>query len=112
MAGLAVARLKEANLEAAQITPDIIDAAAVMVIGQELKVEMETLGRYIAPRRYIERRDVLGSPKSDRTRAWLAGVETWIGESATNIIARTQRWDDALAAIHHAVVESANTAEN
>lgn len=112
MAGLAVARLKEANLEAAQITPDIIDAAAVMVIGQELKVEMETLGRYIAPRRYIERRDVLGSPKSDRTRAWLAGVEAWIAESAAEIIARTQRWDTALAAIHHEVVESANTAEN
>ncbi len=112
MAGLAVARLKDASLEAAQITPDIIDAAAVMVIGQELKVEMETLGRYIAPRRYIERRDVLGSPKADRTRAWLAGVESWITESASEITARTQRWDAALGAIHRAVVESASTTEN
>ena len=47
-----------------------------------------------------------------RTRAWLAGVEAWIGESASEIDARTGRWDAALAAIHHAVVESANTAEN
>lgn len=112
MAGLAVARLKEASLEAAQITPDIIDAAAVMVIGQELKVEMETLGRYIAPRRYMERRDVLGSPKSDRTRAWLAGVDEWIHTSANEITMRTQRWDEALATIRQALGESASSAEN
>lgn len=112
MAGLAVARLKEASLEAAQITPDIIDAAAVMVIGQELKVEMETLGRYIAPRRYIERRDVLGSPKSDRTRAWLLGVEQTIQRNGEEIATRTQRWSEAQATIRRALAESASSAEN
>ena len=50
----------------------MIDSAAVMVIGQELKVEMETLGRYLAPRRFIERRQVSGSPASEKTREWLA----------------------------------------
>ena len=112
IAGLAVARLKEASLEAAQVTPDIIDGAAVMVIGQELKVEMETLGRYIAPRRYIERRDVLGSPKADRTRAWLADVEASLLANRNEITSRTRRWDDALAAIRQALAESANPDEN
>ncbi len=112
IAGLAVARLKEASLEAAQITPDIIDGAAVMVIGQELKVEMETLGRYIAPRRYIERRDVLGSPKADRTRAWLMDVTGSLQRQRDEIAARTQRWDDALAAIRQALAESASPVEN
>ncbi|MCV0404543.1 MAG: hypothetical protein K5924_12685 [Chloroflexi bacterium] len=112
IAGLAVARLKEATLEAAQITPDIIDAAAVMVIGQELKVEMETLGRYIAPRRYIERRDVLGSPKADRTREWLATVEASITANAELIAERKSRWNKAMADIDRALAESASSDES
>src|SRR5699024_1510175 len=54
IAGLVVSRLRKEHLEASAVTPDMIDTAAVMVIGQELKVEMEALGRYLAPRRFIE----------------------------------------------------------
>lgn len=112
IAGLAVARLKEQSLEASQITPDVIDAAAVMVIGQELKVEMETLGRYIAPRRYIERRDVLGSPKADRTRAWLAGVDQRMIQQRTDLLDRTRRWSAAIAAINTELAAAAEVREN
>lgn len=112
IAGLAVARLKEASLEAAQITPDIIDSAAVLVIGQELKVEMETLGRYIAPRRFLERRDVLGSPKSDRTREWLATVEQNLQSQKSMLTERTEAWTSALSALQSVLAESAETSEN
>lgn len=112
IAGLAIARLKEASLEAAQITPDIIDSAAVLVIGQELKVEMETLGRYIAPRRYIERRDVLGSPQSDRTRAWLANVAAGIERDRSEIVSRRERWSAAAKSINDRLAESAESVEN
>lgn len=112
IAGLAVARLKEATLEAAQITPDIIDAAAVMVIGQELKVEMETLGRYIAPRRYIERRDVLGSAKADRTREWLTAVGSRIESDRSELAGRVQMWTDAIRALRARLAESAESSEN
>lgn len=112
IAGLAVARLKEQSLEASQITPDIIDAGAVMVIGQELKVEMETLGRYIAPRRYIERRDVLGSPKSDRTRAWLEHVEQRLRTHREEITTRQDRWQRAIAEINLHLANSAESTEN
>lgn len=111
IAGLAIARLKEASLEAAQITPDIIDSAAVLVIGQELKVEMETLGRYIAPRRYIERRDVLGSPKADRTRTWLANVVARIQQDRVELEARTHRWHEASQAVTAMLAESAESQE-
>jgi hypothetical protein len=50
----------------------MIDSAALMLIGREVKVEIETLGRYLAPRRYIERRQVTGSPAAEQLRAWLA----------------------------------------
>ncbi len=112
IAGLAVARLKEASLEAAQITPDIIDSAAVLVIGQELKVEMETLGRYIAPRRFLERRDVLGSPKSDRTREWLATVEQNLQAHRGIVAERTEAWTSALNSLNAILAESAETSEN
>lgn len=112
IAGLAIARLKEANLEVAQITPDIIDSAAVLVIGQELKVEMETLGRYIAPRRYIERRDVLGSPKADRTRAWLENVGARIVQDRSELDGRRAHWTSAAEAITSRLAESAESSEN
>lgn len=105
IASLVTSRLREQNLEASAVTQDIIDSAAVMVIGQEIKVEMETLGRYLAPRRFIERRDVLGSPAPGRTRAWLAsersrldGDRAWAKEQST-------RWDTALDALV-AMIES------
>jgi argininosuccinate lyase len=63
IAVLVLARLKDMRLEVSGITPDMIDSAALMTIGRELKVEMETLGRFLAPRRYIERRQVMGAAR-------------------------------------------------
>lgn len=112
IAGLAIARLKEESLEAAQINPDVIDSAAVLVIGQELKVEMETLGRYIAPRRYIERRDVLGSPKADRTRSWLEHVAAGIKRDQSEVTIRRERWHAAERDIENVLAASAESVEN
>lgn len=112
IAGLAISRLKEANLEVSQITPDIIDSAAVLVIGQELKVEMETLGRFLAPRRYIERRDVMGSPKADRTRDWLANVASAIETDRAAIGERQNRWSTAAEKIWNRLAESSESTEN
>lgn len=112
IAGLAIGQMRDARLEAAQITPDIIDSAAVLVIGQELKVEMETLGRYIAPRRYIERRDVLGSAKSEWTRSWLANVQQAIEKDRRLVQERRARWEQATAELAARLSESAETQEN
>jgi hypothetical protein len=49
----------------------MVDTAAMLVIGRELKVEPETLGRWFAPRRFLERRLVEGSPAPAKTREWL-----------------------------------------
>ncbi|MEJ7900945.1 MAG: lyase family protein [Thermomicrobiales bacterium] len=103
IAVLVLARLKETSLEVSGITSDMIDSAALMIIGREIKVEMESLGRFLAPRRYLERRQVTGSPAPEMTRAWLAAersalvdheqwltvthlsVETAVAELATTI---------------------------
>ncbi len=72
IAGIVIARAVESGLEVSAITPEAIDAAAVLTIGREIKPEMETLGRFLAPRRFLERRQVTGSPAPAMTRAWLA----------------------------------------
>jgi len=94
IAVLVLARLKDMRLEVSGITPDMIDSAALMSIGRELKVEMETLGRFLAPRRYIERRQVLGAAAPDMVRTWLeqtnadiAGDRTWL-EGETSMVER------------------------
>jgi argininosuccinate lyase len=99
IASLVVSRLREQNLEASAVTQDIIDSAALMVIGRELKVEMETLGRYLAPRRFLERRDVLGSPAPERTRAWLADERRRLGDDREWAQEQESRWEKALSAL-------------
>ncbi len=99
IASLVTSRLREQNLEASAVTQDMIDSASVMVIGRELKVEMETLGRYLAPRRFIERRDVLGSPAPERTRAWLADERSRLDADRASIADQSTRWEKALSAL-------------
>lgn len=69
IAALTISRARELGVESSGITPELIDGAALLVIGQELKVEFEAISRYLAPRRFIERRTAVGgaSPASTRT---------------------------------------------
>lgn len=103
VASLVTSRLREQNLEASAVTQDIIDSAAVMVIGRELKVEMETLGRYLAPRRFIERRDVLGSPAPERTHAWLASERSRLEADRRWATEQAERWGSALDALQASI---------
>jgi argininosuccinate lyase len=71
IAALTISRARDQGLEAAGITVDLIDGAALMVIGRELKVEFEAISRYLAPRRFIERRTALGSPSPESMRRFV-----------------------------------------
>jgi len=105
---LVLARLKEAGLEVSGITPDMIDSAALMIIGREIKVEMESLGRFLAPRRYIERRQVTGSPAPEMTRAWLDGERSSLtgDRQWLNVTQRTV--NAALAALAASIEDAAS----
>ncbi len=72
IATLTISRARDQGLEAAGITVDLIDGAALMVIGRELKVEFEAISRYLAPRRFIERRTALGAPSPESIRTFVA----------------------------------------
>jgi hypothetical protein len=72
IASITISRARDQGLEAAGITVDLIDGAAMMVIGRELKVEFEAISRYLAPRRFIERRTTLGSPAPAVMRTFIA----------------------------------------
>jgi argininosuccinate lyase len=72
IAALTISRARDQGLEAAGITVDLIDGAALMVIGRELKVEFEAISRYLAPRRFVERRTALGSPSPESMRTFVA----------------------------------------
>ncbi len=89
----AVARTAiDQGLEASGITPQAIDAAALATIGRELGVEIERLGAFLAPRRFLERRTALGAPSPAATRDWLElertrvlADERWREETANRI---------------------------
>lgn len=111
IASLVVSRLREANLEASAVTQDMIDSASVMVIGRELKVEMETLGRYLAPRRFIERRTVTGSPAPGMTRAWLANEHSRVARDTAWADQQRSIWSKATEALTTVLASSAENDE-
>jgi len=71
IAALTVSRAAAQGLEAGGITPELVGAAALTVIGRELGIEFETLGRFLAPRRFVERRTATGAASPAATRAYL-----------------------------------------
>ena len=112
IAALAISRARDQGLEAAGITAELIDGAALLVIGRELKVEFEAISRYLAPRRFIERRTATGAPSPAATRAYLEAEQARLSEDANRHeepVARHNRAgaelarleSEALAATHH-----------
>ncbi len=94
VAALTIARAIPAGVEVSGITPEMIDAAALAVIGRELGVEVEQISRHLAPRRFIERRTATGSSSPAATRAYLdqerlrLGADTrWREEASARIAA-------------------------
>ena len=56
---------------AALLAFDATDDESLLVIGRELGVEVERLGAYLAPRRFIEKRTILGGPAAPAVREFL-----------------------------------------
>jgi argininosuccinate lyase len=113
IAALVLSRLRDSSLEVGGITQDMIDSAALMTIGQEIKVEMEALGRYLAPRRYLERRQVTGSPAPAMTRDWLAAERDsldrdrdWLDGAISSTRAAIEALDATVAEAAADVLES------
>ncbi|MGH2560830.1 MAG: lyase family protein [Thermomicrobiales bacterium] len=101
IASLTYRRAVEEGLEASGITPEMIDGAALMVLGREVGVEFEAISRYLAPRRFIERRTVTGGPAPqalrasfDRERGRLAADERWLTETRQRIDEANGRSDN------------------
>jgi argininosuccinate lyase len=103
MSVLVLARLRDMRLEVSGITPDMIDSAALMIIGRELKVEMETLGRFLAPRRYIERRQVLGAASPEMVRVWLEETGIEVGRDGTWLETEKAAVDRAITGLADAI---------
>ncbi|MGH2531047.1 MAG: lyase family protein [Thermomicrobiales bacterium] len=103
IAALTYRRAADEGLEASGITPEMIDGAALMVLGREVGVEFEAISRYLAPRRFIERRTVIGGPAPralrdylDRERERLLADERWVAETRQMIDDVFQRLDGPL----------------
>jgi len=107
IAVLVLAQLKQMSLEVSGITPDMIDSAALMTIGREIKVEMETLGRFLAPRRYIERRHVTGSPAPAQVRTWLAEERSRLSEERGRLESSLHVVATALAMLESTISDAA-----
>lgn len=95
IAALVTERARDENLEASGITPGLIDAAAMLIIGRELGVEIERLGAYLAPRRFIEKRTVQGGPAPTAIREVLDIESHRIASDQMEFEARQRRLADA-----------------
>jgi argininosuccinate lyase len=91
IAALTISRAREQGLDAAGITVDLIDGAALLVIGREIKVEFEAISRYLAPRRFIERRTAPGSPAPAVVRAHLDSERARLAQDSQRLASARER---------------------
>jgi argininosuccinate lyase len=71
VAALTISRARAEGVEISGVTPQIIDAAALLVVGRELGVEFEAISRHLAPRRFLERRTATGGPAPASVTSYL-----------------------------------------
>lgn len=111
IAALVTERARDEGLEASAVTPGHIDAAAMLVIGRELGVEIERLGAYLAPRRFIEKRSVQGGPAPVAVRELLDIESQRVARDQADLEARQRRIAaarDELGAISHEIMSLAS----
>jgi argininosuccinate lyase len=106
IAARTIARIVAEGIEVSGITPEIIDGAALMVIGRELKVELETISRYLAPRRFLERRTATGSPSAPATRAYLDQETIRLGQDQRWLTNTRERLDGVERSLRRAIDEA------
>lgn len=104
MTARVLSQMRDEGVETSAVSPSMIDAAAMMLLGRELGIEIETLGRYLAPRRFIERRSGPGGPAPATMRSWLSSEQarlakdrSWI-EERQHALAASEAAMNALAA--------------
>lgn len=95
IAALVTERARDEGLEASGITPGLIDAAAMLVIGRELGVEIERLGAYLAPRRFVEKRTTQGGPAPAAVRELLDIESQRVAQDQQRLEARQRRIEAA-----------------
>jgi argininosuccinate lyase len=106
IAALTISRARDEGIEASGISVDLIDGAAMMVIGRELKVEFEAISRYLAPRRFVERRTAVGAPSPDAMRTFVAHRWQDHNERNERMDRRKAHVEAAVAAIRSAAQEA------
>ncbi len=107
IAALVTERARDEDLEASGITPGLIDAAAMLVIGRELGVEIERLGAYLAPRRFIEKRYTQGGPAPVAVRQQLDIESQRVTRDQLDLETRQRRIEESrkeLGARSHEIV--------
>ncbi|MFM9108456.1 MAG: lyase family protein [Chloroflexota bacterium] len=92
IAQMTVRKAMDQGIEISGVTPQMIDASALLVIGREIGLEIERFGAWLAPRRFLERRTAAGAPapaavRDDLERARTAALadERWRDEAASRI---------------------------
>lgn len=95
IAALTLSRARDGGIGAAGITVDLIDGAALLAIGRELKVEFEAISRYLAPRRFVERRSAAGAPAPAATRAYLDAEATTLAGDTNWVTVEVERLGQA-----------------
>ncbi|MGI9254842.1 MAG: lyase family protein [Thermomicrobiales bacterium] len=103
---MSVRKAMEQGLEISGITPAMIDASALLVIGRELGMEIERFGAWLAPRRFLERRAATGATapaavRDELERAKTAALadERWRDETVARIAAARAKLEREVSAI-------------
>jgi argininosuccinate lyase len=107
MAARVIGQLRDEGVETSGITSAMVDSAGMLVVGRELGVEFESISRYLAPRRFIERRAGLGGPAPMATREWLTREKAKLADDRAWIVERRSKLAEIESAMKALAIEEA-----
>jgi argininosuccinate lyase len=102
-----VAEALLAGQDATDLRTELVDRIALELIGRELGIEPELLSRCLAPKRFIERRDVFGGPAPRAVMESLEREHAQIRHDTEWSRRRTEQLDAAQARLQAHVAELA-----
>jgi argininosuccinate lyase len=104
--GIMVRLAEEEGVPPGRPTPELLDRAAVLFLGQPLGVSAESMARALDPTACVERRQITGSPGPSEMRRQIAASRdrltrdmAALGERRERLAAAGRKLTDAMAAI-------------
>jgi argininosuccinate lyase len=101
--GMVVRNAIQAGLMANKITSQMVDDAAIQVVGHPLGLQKEAVEKALDPAENVQVRDIIGGPAPKEVKRMIASGWTILQADQDRMVSRNAKLADAAAALQHRI---------